>query len=1315
MRSIFSFKQIILTFVMASAFLQPLVSAPVDTAAARKAATHFYNWRTGRSVSEDYAQLVYIRQTTPQGTHLQTAPANALYVFNFGNHFVMTSADTRVIPVLAYSTESGFSTEGHSSSLEWFLDEYVREIESILLEVDDNESPATVDEWNRWISGNAPIMATTTSVAPLLKTLWNQNAPYNSLCPADPLGPGGHAYAGCVACALSQIIRYWQYPSSGIGSHSYAANFSSTNSNYGNYGIQSVDFSAATYDFSLMPLSLNSGSTSVQINEVAKLMYHCGVAVEMMYGAGSSGAYDNMAVNALNTYFGYSGANLKYKSSYLNNAWLSLVKAELDNLRPVYYSGNGTGGHAFLCDGYDDQNLFHFNWGWGGNYNGYYSLSNLNPGNYNFTSSQLAIIGIDASQPTIHPSLRSLSFLTEGGTVSESKTISVLAANLGSSITATVTGNFKISTNNTNFYTSRTLSSQGGTLYVRYHPTVSSGSETGRLVLTSGNVSDTILLTGTVYDPYPHCLPPEDLSISSQNLQDITIQWNAPVLDPDPHTLTWSSGSAYMNYGYGSDYKKSMLQRFCDTDLVACHNQALTSIRFYARNGATTYKAVVYKGGSYNGSFDPGTLVLSQDINLSSLTMDDWNTVTLNTPVLVDAEQELWFGIYIEAPGGTYCIPLSSQYRSKKGCICGTHNSGSASWGEFDDSHTFCIQGTVKNVQTLTNYQVTRNGTAIGTTTSTSFQDHVSGTNTYTYVVTANWSNGCSSSAQRSFTNIAQITATPEVVDFFANYGYGTLVKTVTVGGIGLTANITASVSGNFLLSTNGTQYANSVSLPLTGGTLYVKYTPTSFDSEYETGLITLTSGSLSTTIPLSGQCHAGCNPPQNLTLSQSGNTVGLDWNAATAPVLQQESLTWLNTVVPMHYGSSSETKRFLVQRFTTEDLAPYHGKRLKSISFIPDPDATTYRLVVFKGGSSNGYYFQSGTQVTDQSVNRSSLTDDTWNEIMLETPVTIEANQELWFGIYLESPAGTYPILMATPYVAKKGCISRMATTPSNYWNEYTTSSYCFALKATVEDVPITLTHYQIDRDGETVNTTGNTSYDDHLIYNGLYDYDVWAVWSDGCRAPARSSITVSGLCDRVGETYTETACDSYVWHGTTYTHSGTYYYTYTLPNGCPGVDTLVLTVHYGTHNVETQTACESFTWYGHTYTQSGTYTYAYSNAHGCASVDTLKLTVHYGTHNVVTQTACESYTWHGHTYTQSGTYTYAYSNAHGCASVDTLKLTVHYGTHNVVTQTACESYTWYGHTYTQSGTYTYAYSNAHGCASVDTLKLTVHYGTHN
>ena len=214
------------------------------------------------------------------------------------------------------------------------------------------------------------------------------------------------------------------------------------------------------------------------------------------------------------------------------------------------------------------------------------------------------------------------------------------------------------------------------------------------------------------------------------------------------------------------------------------------------------------------------------------------------------------------------------------------------------------------------------------------------------------------------------------------------------------------------------------------------------------------------------------------------------------------------------------------------------------------------------------------------------------------------------------------------------------------------------------------------------------------------------------GCDSVVTLNLTVIQSMHNVE---TETACEAFTWHGTTYTTSGTYTYAYTNADGCPSADTLQLTVNYGTHNAVTESACETFTWHDTTYTTSGTYTYEYNNADGCPSVDTLYLTVLYGTHNVVTETACESFTWHGTTYTTSGTYTYEYNNADGCPSADTLYLTVLYGTHNVETESACESFTWHGTTYTTSGTYTYAYTNADGCASADTLHLTVNHGTHN
>ena len=1295
----------------------PLSASTVDSTMARKAATNFYNWRMGRSVSPDIAQLTYVeRIPSQQGAgSLLTAQVNAFYVFDFGGQFVMISADTRVLPILAYSTETGFNGDNMPENLRGFLDQYTQQIAYAIQHLSDAECEENVNAWNQWLSNELPVMATTAAVEPLVHTTWDQPYPYNAQCPADPNGPGGHVYTGCVATAMAQIIRYWQYPTQGIGSHSYTADNAYLGGGYGDYGVQSVDFSAATYDYSLMPLSINSSSPAAQINEVAKLMYHCGVSVDMMYGTGGSGASTYYAGIAFNTYFGYNGVHEIDKEDYAESEWIAILKGELNGMRPILYSGSGTGGHAFVCDGYDNSNDFHFNWGWGGYCDGYFTLSSLTPGGNDFTYGQQAVIGIDASQSMLMAGTSSMSFITEAGTVSASQSSPILTAHLSSGITATATGNFKVSTDNTNFHTSLTMTNTGGTLYVRYEPTATSGTEYGYVALTSGTLKDTIYLTGILYDDTPYCLPPENLSISSEDLHNISLQWDAPQPMSNPINLSWSSGNYYYSSYYtGGDYKIYMMQRFCDTDLVAYHNKSLTAIRFYANPNVTKYKAVVYKGGSYDGNYNPGSLVLMQDINLSTLTTNAWNTVTLNTPVEVDIAQELWFGIYVEAAVSTPAIPISIDNAPTKGSIEGYIYNGSIYWSEYSSGLAYCVIGIVDNIQTVANYTVSRDGTTLGTTANTNYSDYVSSTNTYNYTVTANWDNGCSASVQQSFTNVANITVSPEALDFFANHGLGTLVKTVVVSGSGLTSSITANVTGNFRVSTNGTSFATSATLPSTGGTLFVKYTPASNNSDFETGLVTLTSGSLSATVSLSGQSTDECNPPQDLLISQSGNTIGLNWNTPAAQVVTQQDLTWMDALYAS-YGMS-DNRYYLVQRFVPADLTSYNGKLLTAVSFFPISEATTYRIVVYTGGSTSGTYnFNSGTQVVNQTVNLSSLTSGTWNTITLNNPVSIDASKELWFGIYVEAPSSTYPILVGTPYVSKRGCLFKSSTASNNSWSEFFNNSYCFALKGTIEDVPVTLTHYQIDRNTTTLGTTGNTSYDDNVYYNGTYNYDVWAVWSNGCKAPARGSITLSGLCDPTGQTYTQEACESYTWYGTPYNTSGTYHHAYIDGSGCPVLDTLVLTIHTGTHNVETKSACESYTWHGTTYTSSGIYKYYYDNTYGCASVDTLKLTINHGTHNVETKTACESYTWHGTVYTTSGTHTYPYTNANGCPSVDTLKLTINKPVHDALTVVECESYTWTagnGQTYWESGNYLHSHSDAHGCTQVDTLHLTINNG---
>ena len=368
-------------------------ASPVDTSTARAVAESFFARAGGQ-------QLRTEAQTIPHLVYTASLPAsraggNAFYVFNIGPGFVMVAADDRVQPVLAYSLEDSFQAEDMPANIRFFLNEYVREIAQIVS--DPLLETPLVSQWREALSPDAVMTRNVTEVLPLLTTKWNQNSYYNNMCPADTGGPNGHTYVGCVATAMGQIMRYWQYPSSGIGSHSYSSDHSGQG--YGDYGILSADFANTTYQYNMMPNQLTAYTSAAQVHAVAELLYHCGVSVEMMYGPQGSGAYSTDVPNALQTYFGYPYCMRVNRSSYSTDAWNLLIKTELDRLRPVYYNGQGdAGGHAFVCDGYDANNYFHFNWGWSGSNNGYFLLSNLNPSTYEFNSQQAAIIGVRVPQ-----------------------------------------------------------------------------------------------------------------------------------------------------------------------------------------------------------------------------------------------------------------------------------------------------------------------------------------------------------------------------------------------------------------------------------------------------------------------------------------------------------------------------------------------------------------------------------------------------------------------------------------------------------------------------------------------------------------------------------------------------------------------------------------------------------------------------------------------------------------------------------------------------------------------------------------------------
>jgi len=291
--------------------------------------------------------------------------------------FVIVSGDDAANPILGYSDSGRWGEADFPPQLSYFISnwsEQIGQIRSMNLPQDTKIR----ELWQHYAQpkDQFQVQRDLRAVSPLITSTWGQGSPYNALCPSN-------TPVGCVATAMSQIMRYWAYPTTGSGTHSYY---------HPTYGTQSADFGNTVYNWASMPNSTSSSNSAV-----ATICRHTGVSVDMDYGPDGSGAYSFDVPAALTTYFKYKDtASWKQKSSYSEANWEALMRGELDNYRPVYYSGSSTesGGHAFVMDGYSGTNYFHINWGWYGYYNGYFYLSALNPGTDNFTSSQQAVIGI---------------------------------------------------------------------------------------------------------------------------------------------------------------------------------------------------------------------------------------------------------------------------------------------------------------------------------------------------------------------------------------------------------------------------------------------------------------------------------------------------------------------------------------------------------------------------------------------------------------------------------------------------------------------------------------------------------------------------------------------------------------------------------------------------------------------------------------------------------------------------------------------------------------------------------------------------------
>lgn len=350
-------KRVLLVIIFITTYVGAYAQVVRDADEALKMAQEFWPKKKG---AEQSSQVLAYEEK--EGNHPY------YYVFNRGNNegFVIICADKRVRRILGYSDTGSFDISAIPEHMRSWLNVYKEELKDLAITPDSllkvNYGQFTLSKARKKGSQSfAP------AVKPLLGNInFDQSYPYNGYCPQN-------CVTGCVATAAAQLMRYYQYPKQPSRKpHSYTWNGTSLGSNFN-----------TPYDWANMLPTYGyngQGATQRQAEAVALLMYEAGVSCDMSYGA-SSAANSMKMCHSLVEYFGYDEGIMGYpRDAFTEADWVFYLKRELNSGRPVFMCGQGNnGGHAFVCDGYDSNGLFHINWGWNGKSNGYFSISNLNP------------------------------------------------------------------------------------------------------------------------------------------------------------------------------------------------------------------------------------------------------------------------------------------------------------------------------------------------------------------------------------------------------------------------------------------------------------------------------------------------------------------------------------------------------------------------------------------------------------------------------------------------------------------------------------------------------------------------------------------------------------------------------------------------------------------------------------------------------------------------------------------------------------------------------------------------------------------------
>ena len=564
-----------------------------------------------------------------------------LYLFadRSGHGFAIVSADDCVLPVVGFS-----ATSPVSQNLPCGLRVWLRERDNEIAEAiarGEAGSKVVSDAWQSLVA-NTPLYApSAVVVSPMVATRWDQSPYYNQQCPYDN-SHGSRVVTGCVATAMAQIMKFWSHPLQGTGSHAYTS---------ANYGSLSADFGSTTYAWSMMPNTLSATSTSAQVDAVAKLMFHCGVAVDMNYQMSGSGSHvlsygvlgAACTEHALREYFGYDG-NLHgvQRNGVSDSVWSALLDIELSAGRPVLYCGaDPTGGHAWVCDGSNAAGQYHMNWGWGGYADGYFTMGALNPGRggsggnstYTFNLNQEILVGV---QPAAADS-------------ADSHTVVVSSSPLG-----TVAG--------------------GGTFPVGGTTQISATARDGYRFASWNDMN--------VYNPRGEPV------YADINLTPIF----APVARYD--TMAFDNGQCLVRYGFSGTFTWGI--RLTPNDRASLHR--LRAVMLFAEdNEDGDYMLKIYQGGTTS----PGTLLATHSFTKPGTR--GWYTTNLDEALDIDPNQPVWITVTCLSDNISYPVACSN-YAGRDDSRLYTRNG--YTWSAFTHNYSWMIRALFAPT-TATQHEVT--------------------------------------------------------------------------------------------------------------------------------------------------------------------------------------------------------------------------------------------------------------------------------------------------------------------------------------------------------------------------------------------------------------------------------------------------------------------------------------------------------------------------------------------------------------------------------------------------------------------------------